>query len=64
MQGGWIVRDFICAVCGLSYRTTTPEAEINREFLNSGITSGGALLSACDTCYEQVMKASRGSDHG
>jgi hypothetical protein len=54
-------RSFICAVCGLSYRTDTPEADINREFLNSGITSGAALLSACDTCYMQA-KSSRGSD--
>lgn len=55
-------RSFVCAVCGLGYRTDTPEADINREFLNSGITSGAALLSACDTCYAQAMKASRGSD--
>lgn len=55
-------RSFVCAVCGLGYRTDTPEADINREFLNSGITSGAALLSACDECYTLVMRTSRGSD--
>ena len=54
-------RHFVCAVCGLTYKTTTTEVEMNKEFLNSGITSGAALLSACDSCYD---KASRGSDHG
>lgn len=54
-------RTFTCAVCGLRFRTDTPEADINRELLNSGITSGAALLSACDTCYE---KSSRGSGRG
>lgn len=53
-------RHFICAVCGLTYRTETTEVEINREFLNSGMTSGGALLSACDFCHE-IVKASRGN---
>ena len=53
-------RTFMCAVCGLRYSTDTTEVEMNREFLNSGITSGAALLSACDTCHEQVKKASRG----
>jgi hypothetical protein len=57
-------RHFDCAVCGLTYRTDTTEVEMNREFLNSGITSGAVLLSACDTCHEQAMKSSRGSDHG
>lgn len=52
-------RSFECAVCGLSYRTDTPEAEINREFLNSGLVSGAALVSACDACYA-VVKSSRG----
>lgn len=53
-------RTFQCAVCGLTYRTETTEVEMNREFLNSGMTSGAALLSACDTCHEQVMRTSRG----
>jgi hypothetical protein len=53
-----MTRTFVCAVCGLRYSTDTSEAEMNRELLNSGITSGAALLSACDTCY----KASRGTD--
>lgn len=53
-------RRFVCAVCGLGYHTDTPEADMNREFLNSGITSGATLLSACDECYALVMKASRG----
>jgi hypothetical protein len=53
------LRSFRCAVCGLTYRTDTPEADINREFLNSGITSGAVLLSACDTCYG-IAKSSRG----
>lgn len=57
-------RTFVCAVCGLGYQTDTPEAEINREFLNSGLTSGAALLSACDTCYEQAIKASPGHNRG
>jgi hypothetical protein len=57
-------RHFTCAVCGLTYHTDTTEVEMNREFLNSGITSGAALLSACDTCHEQVMKASRGDSLG
>ena len=56
-------RTFDCAVCGMRFRTDTPEAEMNREFLNSGITSGASLLSACDTCHEQV-KASRGAGRG
>ena len=51
-------RSFQCQVCGLTYRTETTEVEMNKEFLNSGITSGATLLSACDTCHEQV-KASR-----
>ena len=55
-------RSFKCAVCGLGYNTDTPEADINREFLNSGITSGAVLVSACDDCYAIVMKTSRGSD--
>ena len=54
-------RTFDCAVCGMRFSTDTPEADINREFLNSGITSGAALLSACDACYD---KASRGSGRG
>lgn len=54
-----MTRSFVCAVCGLRYSTNTPEADINREILlNSGITSGAVLLSACDQCY----KASRGAD--
>jgi hypothetical protein len=60
MQGRRIVsRHFRCAVCGLTYHTDTTEAEMNRELLNSGMTSGAALLSACDTCYEQAMNFSR-----
>ena len=55
-------RSFRCAVCGLGYHTDTSEVDINREFLNSGNTSGAVLVSACDDCYEIVMKASRGSD--
>ena len=63
MHGGWIVsRHFRCDVCGLGFTTDTSEVDINRELLNSGIISGSALVSACDTCYEVVMKASRGSD--
>ena len=59
------MRSFQCAVCGLTYRTETTEAEMNRELLNSGITTSGAtLLSACDSCHEQVMKASRGESRG
>ena len=54
-------RSFQCQVCGLTYRTETTEVEMNKEFLNSGITSGAALLSACDACYD---KASRGSGRG
>lgn len=53
-------RTFVCAVCGLGFRAVNTEAEANREFLNSGITSGATLLSACDECYALVMKASRG----
>lgn len=57
-------RSFVCAVCGLGYRTDTPEADMNREFLNSGLTSGAVLLSACDTCYG-IAKSSRDRpDHG
>jgi hypothetical protein len=55
-----VSRSFTCAVCGLGYHTDTPEADINREFLQSGITSGAALLSACDECYSLVMRTSRG----
>lgn len=55
-------RSFKCAVCGLGYYTDTSEVDINRELLHSGITSGAVLVSACDECYEIVMKTSRGSD--
>lgn len=57
-------RSFVCAICGLGYRTDTSEADMNREFLNSGLTSGATLLSACDSCYEQVMKSPPGHDQG
>ena len=57
-------RRFVCAICGLSYRTDTPEADMNREFLNSGLTSGAVLLSACDTCYGLATKASPDNDQG
>lgn len=54
------VREFTCAVCGAICLTTMTEAEVNREFLNSGIQAdGSALLSACDDCYRQVMSEAR-----
>ena len=56
-------RSFQCQVCGLTYKTTTTEVEMNKEILNSGITSGAPLLSACETCHEQVT-ASRGPGRG
>ena len=56
-------RHFVCAVCGLTYKTTTTEVEMNKEILNSGITSGATLLSACYSCFG-TAKTSRGSDHG
>lgn len=57
-------RSFVCAVCGLGYRTDTPEADMNREFLNSGLTSGAVLLSACDTCYGIAKSSHDRPDHG
>lgn len=50
-------RQFQCAVCGKLCRTLTTEAEANQELLASGIkTEGSDLLSACDDCYDAVMK--------
>lgn len=57
-------RTFTCAVCGRGYHTDTSEADMNREFLNSGMTNSGALLSACDECYTLVMRTSRGESRG
>ena len=57
-------RSFQCAVCGLGYRTDTSEAEMNREFLQSGIASGASLLSACDECYSLAMRTSPGRGQG
>jgi hypothetical protein len=60
-----MTRSFVCAVCGLHYKTDTPEADINREILlNSGITSGAVLLSACDTCYGIAKSSHDHPDHG
>ena len=51
---------FVCAVCGKACITFTTEAEANRELLDSGIpTTGEELLSACDDCYEVVMRKAR-----
>lgn len=51
---------FVCAVCGRQCVTATTEAEANRELLESGIpTTGEELLSACDDCYEVVMRKAR-----
>jgi hypothetical protein len=53
-------REFICAVCHRPYVTDTTEAEANRELLDSGIpTTDCQLLSACDECYQIVMRRAR-----
>ena len=53
-------RTFVCAVCGALCLTDTPEADVNRELLTSGIrTDQAELLSACDPCYEVVMSRAR-----
>ena len=53
-------RVFACAVCGDMFVTFTPEAEVNRELLDSGIdTADQGLHSVCDDCYEVVMAKAR-----
>lgn len=54
-------RTFVCAVCGALCLTDTPEAEANRELLNSGIRvkDDSNLVSACDSCYQVVMNRAR-----
>lgn len=53
------VRQFDCASCGATYMTTTPEAEVNREYLESGQTTSGGISSVCDDCYKLIMARAR-----
>jgi hypothetical protein len=54
-----VVRAFTCACCGAECQTTTTEAEANREYLESGQTSGSGVSSVCDDCYPKLMAYAR-----
>lgn len=55
------IRQFDCAACGAHCLTTTPEADANKEFLESGlpVDDSAEIVSVCDDCYAAAMERAR-----